>query len=680
MAKSAAFNILFGGNTKGLDRALTHSSKKIRAFSKRMKSIGSTMSKSITLPLVGLGAAGLKAASDMETLQTSFVSLAGGVKEAGDLMNRLNKFTAATPFQLEGVATAARQLIASGSGVEDVTTQLQFLGDIAATTGKPIEQIGAIFSKVNAKQKVELENLNSLAEAGVPIFEALSEATGLPADKLGAGAVTVEQFNATLQNMAAEGGFAAGAMNRLSQTAAGKLSTAMDNLKFAGAALMESLLPTIKQAIDFVTRMAQAFTGLSDGTKKTVLIIAGLLGAAGPIATAIGVLAPIIGGLSAPVLAVGAAIAGLAYLIVTNFDVVEPAIIAVVNSVIKFQNKTKILGAIFAALKTGLEGFFKFVKAQFLNLVDLVKGVGDAISLALDGEFEAAGNALTAGLEKGNERNKAWAAEFGGDMIQAIDDAMNADDIELLQPGALSGMAANVVNEVKGIFSGAGSGTSGGATGGETVQPVATGGDSSGLDFGLADIIIDESEAEEIDARLERMAASAEQVAARTRDAFANVGGAIKSSIESAFDAVLEGGENMSEQLTAIGKQLLQQLMKIAIGNAIAAAFSPLSADNAATGGLAGIAKSSFLQALIPGMMPKLKRGGLAFGPTMAVVGDNPGASIDPEVIAPLSKLRQMMQPQTAGMSTTIAGRELLLVSHRDRNRGRRTFGTMAIG
>ena len=38
-----------------------------------------------------------------------------------------------------------------------------------------------------------------------------------------------------------------------------------------------------------------------------------------------------------------------------------------------------------------------------------------------------------------------------------------------------------------------------------------------------------------------------------------------------------------------------------------------------------------------------MAKGGLAFGPTNAIVGDNPGAAHDPEVIAPLSKLRQMM-------------------------------------
>ncbi|TFE30838.1 phage tail protein [Cohnella luojiensis] len=41
--------------------------------------------------------------------------------------------------------------------------------------------------------------------------------------------------------------------------------------------------------------------------------------------------------------------------------------------------------------------------------------------------------------------------------------------------------------------------------------------------------------------------------------------------------------------------------------------------------------------------IPKLAKGGLAFGPTLAMVGDNRGASADPEVIAPLSKLEAML-------------------------------------
>lgn len=57
--------------------------------------------------------------------------------------------------------------------------------------------------------------------------------------------------------------------------------------------------------------------------------------------------------------------------------------------------------------------------------------------------------------------------------------------------------------------------------------------------------------------------------------------------------------------------------------------------------GVAGIAAGSALINLA-NRPPKLAKGGLAYGPTLAVVGDNPNAASDPEVIAPLSKLKSM--------------------------------------
>ena len=151
--------------------------------------MGQDMTRSITLPLLGIGAAAVKSAADLETLETQFVSLTGGAAQASKMVAQLNEFTAATPFQLEEVGNAARQLIASGTAISEVNDQLQFLGDIAATSGSSINDIAAIFAKVNAKGKVELESLNQLAERGIPIFAALAEATGLPAEKLGAGRV-----------------------------------------------------------------------------------------------------------------------------------------------------------------------------------------------------------------------------------------------------------------------------------------------------------------------------------------------------------------------------------------------------------------------------------------------------------------------------------------------------------
>lgn len=288
MAKLGDLIVRVGADTRDFNKQLGKIQRQIRQTSDNIMDMGKSISMGVTLPIVGLGAAAVKAAADLETMETQFISLTGGAEQAGAMVDQLNQFAAATPFQIEEIAGAARQLLAAGTDISQVNEQLGFLGDIAATSGSSIEEITAIFAKVQAKGKVELENLNQLAERGIPIFTALSEATGLPASALGAGAVSVEQFNAVLKSFTEEGGFAAGAMERLSQTAAGKFSTALDNLKQAGASIGELLLPMVTKAIDKVTEMAASFQQLDERTKKIILIIGGIAAAIGPLLVGFG--------------------------------------------------------------------------------------------------------------------------------------------------------------------------------------------------------------------------------------------------------------------------------------------------------------------------------------------------------------------------------------------------------
>ena len=83
-----------------------------------------------------------------------------------------------------------------------------------------------------------------------------------------------------------------------------------------------------------------------------------------------------------------------------------------------------------------------------------------------------------------------------------------------------------------------------------------------------------------------------------------------------------------------------------------------------------GIAAVSFLKSKMDSV--KLAKGGLAFGPTLATVGDNRGASYDPEVIAPLSKLKSMLGDVGGGdpyvLTTRVAGSDLLVIMEKARN------------
>lgn len=128
----------------------------------------------------------------------------------------------------------------------------------------------------------------------------------------------------------------------------------------------------------------------------------------------------------------------------------------------------------------------------------------------------------------------------------------------------------------------------------------------------------------------------------------------------------------MGQFLKALGQQLIELGMQIIIiKDSLSFIFSNPWAAIAI--GVAAIAAG---QAMINSFNKRnekgvaLAEGGLAYGPTMALVGDNRGAGSDPEVIAPLSKLRQYgLGRQTiefVGGQFRLSGSDLLLAIQRE--------------
>lgn len=123
----------------------------------------------------------------------------------------------------------------------------------------------------------------------------------------------------------------------------------------------------------------------------------------------------------------------------------------------------------------------------------------------------------------------------------------------------------------------------------------------------------------------------------------------------------------------------LIQFGKLAIAAGIAAegikrALQTLNPVAAIAGGVALVALGTFVKSQAA-KLTKLAKGGLAFGPTLAVVGDNPAARTDPEVIAPLSRLRDMLGGSIGGgfvAETRISGSDLALLVSRANLRNER--------
>ena len=147
------------------------------------------------------------------------------------------------------------------------------------------------------------------------------------------------------------------------------------------------------------------------------------------------------------------------------------------------------------------------------------------------------------------------------------------------------------------------------------------------------------------------------------------------TSIGNAFGELIVGADFGKEALKQFAKEVISALIATAISNAIANAASATNPANQVSAGLTipafiagavGAVTSAFAN------MPTLAQGGLAFGPTTAMVGDNRNARIDPEVIAPLSKLKDMLGGGSTKVYGRISGDDIVISNNRaarDRNR-----------
>jgi hypothetical protein len=143
------------------------------------------------------------------------------------------------------------------------------------------------------------------------------------------------------------------------------------------------------------------------------------------------------------------------------------------------------------------------------------------------------------------------------------------------------------------------------------------------------------------------------------------------SSMESAFRGAIENGESFLQNMQNMLKQLTAKLMAAA-GAAIILGIALSAIMGGANVGGVFLKDSKLILALFnqfSGLkVPALAAGGLAFGPTLAMVGDNNNASIDPEVVAPLSKLKAMMgggNGQNITVTGRLSGSDLLISNER---------------
>jgi hypothetical protein len=144
-----------------------------------------------------------------------------------------------------------------------------------------------------------------------------------------------------------------------------------------------------------------------------------------------------------------------------------------------------------------------------------------------------------------------------------------------------------------------------------------------------------------------------------------------------AFSNLAVQGETDMKKMASAALQAARQVVSAYIKEGVAGIVKNILAGPTgkilgpfaiAVAGAAGAGASVLFNTLLNKVSaPALAQGGLATGPTMALVGDNRNARVDPEVIAPLSKLKSMMGDMGMGgvLETRISGNDLIILLNR---------------
>jgi tape measure domain-containing protein len=249
--------------------------------------------------------------SKIEDATASFTPLLGGVEKANELVQKLNETASTTPFQFETLASQAQQLLPIMNGdIQKVIETTRMLGDTAGGNAQKLDSITRGFTKAMLKGKVDMESLNMIGEAGVPIFDQLAKTMGLKVNDaffkmISAGEITTNDLTKAFKKMTSEGGLFYKGMEIASETTSGKWSTLKDNVALTSAKIGEVLAPTVKETIDKFTEIAQKVKSWVEQNKELVktitkwtLIIGGALLTLGALYAIVGIVSMAIGGLT----------------------------------------------------------------------------------------------------------------------------------------------------------------------------------------------------------------------------------------------------------------------------------------------------------------------------------------------------------------------------------------------
>ena len=701
MSSFSSISIRFSADLKDFSSQMSNAQRELNKIGKTMQKVGAGLTVGLTLPIVALGMKSVKAFDEQAK---AIAQVEAGVKSTG-------KAAGYTTDQLLKMASDLQDktLFGDESILKDATAQLLTFTNIAGDQFSRTQQAALdLATRLDGDLKsasIQLgkalndpvANLSALSRSGIQFSKEQKEVI----NSLVSTNHLADAQNIILDELQKQYGGAAEAAAKAGLGPFQQLSNIVGDLtEDFGKIIVDALLPFIEK----IKAVAIRFRELSPETKKVIVIVAALAAAIGPVLVILGTIATtaipaLIAGFTAltgPIGLVIAALAGIAVVVYKNWDGIKKYLVDTANYFIDLYNESTafriavqsiviVFKTVFNIVKLVIDGIITGFKTAAKYTIETFENIGAAIKAALTGNISAIPEILQnqlslaadsfSGLFDGISKDvEKFSLNMKTDVGDALDAVTKRKKITFLSSNVDASAIKDAVSKAvnKGVNPtvpdcNCDNSNSSEGTASKITKPLA-----------VADSLVPASLPSPLDGIVATLPDQADIVKTTLTGLSDNMVD-ITDSINSSFQGLVSGSAdfigNFVENLVAGTASLndvfagifsliadfMENLGKALIATGVASeAFKKVFASGwgAIAAGAALIALAGAVKGILSkgpagssggGKRVALADGGIAFSPVNALVGEYSGARTNPEVIAPLNKLKGMLADTVGG-------------------------------
>ena len=193
-------------------------------------------------------------AAELESQTRSLQVLTGSAQKAGQIIKELQQLGAVTPFTSTELIDSAKRLQAFGVEADKVVETTKRLADASGATGAELSGLVTAYGQVQAKGRLQGEELLQFQERGIALQQELRKMYGMTGEEfqkaLEKGQVSAKAVEVALQRLTDAGGKYANGAIAQSDTLNGKLSTLQDSFQRLAQNIGTFFEPVFKFLID----------------------------------------------------------------------------------------------------------------------------------------------------------------------------------------------------------------------------------------------------------------------------------------------------------------------------------------------------------------------------------------------------------------------------------------------